>query len=181
MAEKPVITRIDLEEIYRNRVVIKKWYQGWDEDHPSAPNIEEELDGYLPIILTEYEKYGYTCEMADATHGRALRGTTTRIDFILSTNGWHIRKYPYGWTAKTQPIEDKLQPESVVQSAIAWCKQQGWVMREWPNGARAFKDKERPVRDASTILSMRRTIEAQYARGDLSSGNMKFYDFAFDY
>jgi hypothetical protein len=180
MTAKP-ITKVDIEEIAPGRSRVSYWYEGWDEDHPKQPDIMETVNLSAFRKLMELEDQGFTCEMPDANRGRALRGKITRIDFLMLPDGWHVKKYPYGWTAKTKPIEDKTLPESAIMKAVQWCREENWKVCQWPGGYRAWKGPEKPVRDAEAIRSMRKRVEDQLARGDLSSGPMKFYDFAFYY
>jgi hypothetical protein len=120
--------------------------------------------------------------MCDATHGRALRGETTRIDFTQANDGsFHVKNFPYGWTAKTKPISDEIKSESDYEQAILWCVASGWHVRRWPGGARAFKGAPQPVRDRASILTMRRKVEADMQNGRTNHQFQSGFDFALDY
>lgn len=176
------VTRIDLEAIDESghMVRISQWLEGWQEG--DAPQSSELVSGRsIMFILMDYEKQGYTCEMASRTLGRALRGKITRIDFVKLGSEYHIRKYPYGWTAKTKPLTDKIVSESEFTNAVAWCESaHGWTVRNWPSGARAWKGEPKPVRDRASILAVRANAERELHMGETGT-NKIFYDFAFDY
>lgn len=167
------ITRIDLEAVGASLVSVRQWREGWQDDGSTAPDMEELITGSIMFLLMDYEKQGYTCEMCDRAHGRALRGKTTRVDFVKKPDGWHLQKWPHGWTAKTLPITDEIKTEEQIEAAIAWCEGNGWtVHRINSDKARAWKGQPKPVHDRKTILRMRRIAEEE--RRDF------FVDFAFD-
>ena len=156
------ITRIDMERIGASAVMVRKWYEGWHQNDAGAPDIEEFVEsGSISYMLAEYEKQGYTVEMASQSKGRALRGKITRVDIILEGETWVMKKYPYGWTAKTRPIETKRFNHEEAQIAIQWLKDNRWVVLEWPGGARAWKGRPMPVRDRHAIQVMRRKFDEQ--------------------
>lgn len=183
MDERP-ITRIDIERIGARLLNIRQWYSGWRDDGSSPPDIDEIVEGQtIPGLLASYEKQGYTCEMCDSTHGRALRGTITRIDIIRMPDGWHSRKYPFGWTAKTRPLSDDIKSEAEIRQILEWCEAKKWTVRRWPGGARAFRGDPKPVRDRAAILAMRRRANEEM-RSPHQTGietGKTFYDFAFDF
>ncbi len=87
-------------------VRVRQWADGWqDGDAPALDDVE--IDKAIMYHLMDCEKHGFTVEMCDATHGRALRGRTDRVDFIQEADGWHVKKYPHGWTAKTKPTKSQ--------------------------------------------------------------------------
>jgi hypothetical protein len=174
------ITRIDLEMVGAgNLLTVRQWREGWREG--DAPDIDEMVEGSIMYKLMEYEKQGFAVWMADSSHGRALRGKVARVDFLKLDDGWHLQKFPHGWTAKTPAISDVLKTEAEIEAAIQWCQEQGWTVRRWNSGARAWKGEVKPVRDRAGILAMRRRVEAQFTRGENVGTNQIFYDFAFDY
>ena len=173
------ITRVDLEKAGTD-IVVKKWYEGWSEGSP-ADITSNEPRAFLVSILMKLEKEGFTVEMADSEHGRALRGTITRVDIVSLPDGFHYRKFPFGWTARTRPMSDERKTEEEVAEIIGWCKQKGWNVREWPGGYRAFKGAPMPVRDKASILTMRRKVEQDMALGRAHSDNRSQYDFALDF
>lgn len=173
------ITRIDLDQINPGTVRVRQWAEGWKEgDSPASDTTES---GSVMFKLMAYEKQGFTCEMADQNTGRALRGKITRIDFLKVGPKFVVKKYPYGWTAKTRPIQECDKTEAEWNDAILWCESHGWNVRRWPEGARAFKGEPQPVRDAKAIMSMRRRAETEFARRENIGSNKIFYDFAYDW
>lgn len=178
MRELTNITRIDLEQNGPLGVILKFWEKGWQPgDAPLAADYAEGATLYA--ILPQLEKAGFTCEMAERTLGRALRGEITRIDFAQTATGWKVSKYPFGWTAKTRPLTCEEKPAFDLDAALAWCSANGWHIRRWPGGARAFKGSPQPVRDQAAILRLRRQTEDAFFRG--KPDGRSAYDFAFDY
>ncbi len=177
------ITRIDIESIGSgNLLSVRQWYAGWRDDGSSPADIDEVVEGQsIPGLLAYYEKQGFAVWMSNNSHGRALRGTITRVDFIHLPDGWHYRKFPYGWTAKTRPLSDEIKTQAEVDEILEWCEAKGWTVRRWPDGARAFKGEPRPIRDRAAILSLRRRASTElYSFHQTGTGKV-FYDFAFDF
>ncbi len=102
---------------------------------------------------------GFVCRIHRNGSAKCLRDKPTRIDFENLGNGWMCRKYPNGWTTMTPASEIKPMTDEQAAAAIKWCKDNGWTVREFPGGARAFKGEVKPVRDAGAILRMRRAIQ----------------------
>lgn len=175
-----LITRIDLEKC-GDSVTVRQWYEGWTEGSPA--DISESLPGgYIVGLLMRYEKQGFTCEMADQDTGRALRGKITRVDLIKLPDGWHYKKFPYGWTAKTRPLTDEIKTDDEVLQIVEWCQARGWCVREWPGGYRAFQGGSPvPVRDGAAVRSIRRRVESDFSQGRTDGTNKRQFDFAFDF
>jgi hypothetical protein len=170
-------TRVDLELANNNGVIVKTWNGRWEEN--STPTTQKFMSGAVIYrLLMTLEDAGFTCEMCDANHGRALRGEITRIDIMQVSDKWIVKKYPYGWTGKTRPLSEKQLPDAEAEAAVQWCKKNGWTVREFPGGARAWKGEVKPVRDASTIMKMRRQVTANFQRGEIDSRRQ--FDLAFD-
>ena len=153
MAQKQ-FTRIDLEQAGPRQVIVKKWFEGWGQTS-CFDMMEFEIGTSVPALLAKYEQEGFTVEMASATLGRALRGRITRVDIIKTGNDWTIKKYPYGWTAKTKPLSQKVVTEQESNSAIQWLNENGWTVYSWDGGYRAWKGAPMPVRDRLSIRNMR--------------------------
>ena len=173
-----MITRIDLDElsptIYRER----QWPEGWQEG--DTPTSDQTFEGSLLRRLMELEKEGYTCESDRPGRGRALRGEITRCDFFLSGGAWTVKKFPYGWTARTYPITTEKKPaEFDIEETLAWCQENGWTVRRWPGGARAWKGEPLPIRDQRAVLIMRRRAENKLITGQKVPE--LFHDLAFDF
>jgi hypothetical protein len=176
------IARIDLEKIGANLIEVRQWYAGWRDDGSTPADIDEVVEGQtIPGLLAGYEKQGYTCEMCDKAHGRALRGAITRVDIVRLPDGWHYRKFPFGWSAKTRPLSDEIKTEAEIHEILEWCELKRWTVRRWPDGARAFRGEPKPVRDRAAILSMRRRASQELYLQHQTGTNKVFYDFAFDF
>ena len=154
--QKP-ITRIDLEAIGDGYVRVSFWREGWIEGN--TPDSLDMAQGAIFRLLMEYEKQGFTCEMCDPSHGRALRGQIARIDFEKILNVWHVRKFPYGWTAKTRPLSDTVKTELEITEAVMWCESHKWTVSKRDGQIRAWKGEAKPVHAANTIRNMRRRAE----------------------
>jgi hypothetical protein len=111
-----------------------------------------------------------------------IDGKPTRIDFILATKDGKqyviVNKLAeMGERAIVLSHEEK-SPEFKLQDALAWCKANGWAVREWPTGARAWAGgMARPVRTAAQIKRMRQKI-SDYI--DPSLIHAEGFDLAYD-
>ena len=173
------ITRVDLEKVGQSSVIVRSWRAGWNRDDAGAPDVEDFIEsGSIPALLAEYEKQGFTVEMAHAGVGRALRGEITRVDFVREHDGWLVKKFPIGWSAKTRPLTTETKPADFdLESALAWCQSHGWTVYRWDGGARAWKGQPKPIRDRATILTMRRKLTESLWKGE--SDNCSHFDLAF--
>jgi hypothetical protein len=178
--DKKTFTRIDIERLDGQTLSVDSWLEGWQEGQ-SADRKEIIQGRSIESLLFEFEKRGYTVEMASNSQGRALCGKTTRIDFIKLAGKFYVKKFPFGWTAKTRPIQETEKTEAEWEKAILWCESNGWNVRRWPDGARAWMGPVLPVRDAAGIRAMRRKAEAEFQRLENIGTNKIFYDFAFDF
>jgi hypothetical protein len=175
-------TRIDLEQNGAYGVIVRSWEDGWIEGDIASKTeyIENET---VFQVLSKIEKDGYTVEMCDRNTGRALRGEIIRIDFTQIGDTWNVKKYPYGWTAKTRPIKDETKPAGFdISAALEWAKKSGWIVREYPGGARAWKGELLPVRDGQTIKRMRNRADKAYYNGTPGDlGSRRQFDLAYDF
>jgi hypothetical protein len=175
------VTRIDLETTPGSEgkmVMVEQWYEGWTATSPCE--LYDQHPGPIASLLGQYERQGYAVWMCDSTHGRALRGEITRMDFIQFGALWQVRKFPYGWTAKTHPLITEQKPTDFdLEAALNWCEQHHWQIRRWPGGARAWKGEPMPVRDASTIRYLRRQVEKALQAGQIDVRN--HYNLALDF
>lgn len=83
----------------------------------------------------------------------------TRVDMKANVNGVFVQQFEDGWTAMTPPVERHTNAETSLADMVAWFKQRGWTVREWPGGARAFRGQPMPVRTKGEILRLRRRID----------------------
>ena len=179
MDTQKTVTRIDLETAGdTGKVLVEQWFEGWIATSPC--DLYQQQAGTVASLLQQYERQGYTVWMCDARIGRALRGEITRIDFVESGQGWQVRKYPYGWTARTHPLSLEEKPAGFdLEAALAWCEQRHWQVRRWPGGARAWKGELLPVRDSSSIRAMRRQVERNIMSNHTDV--RRAFDLAFDF
>lgn len=161
-------------EVCGNDLRVAKYLKG--HQHP-------DMFDYLPgtplmKVLKVLEEAGYAIRIHRDGKAQAIKDKVTRIDFLQDhKGGWVCKKYPQGWTASTPPISTKPMTAEQVAEAIQWCKDHKWIVREFPGGARAWRDKLQPVRDRAAILAMSRRIrESNFSRPD----NRRFFDFAYD-
>lgn len=161
MDQKP-IHRIDLERVGSTGILVSKWYSGWKQDGSTPCDIEDLVEGSIPALLAEYEKAGFVVWMANGSQGRALRGAITRVDILNDGNAWNMRKYCYGWSAKTPPIESKVVDAKQLEAALEWFHLKEWAVLEWDGGYRAFKGDPMPVRDRAAIQALRRKFNDEH-------------------
>jgi hypothetical protein len=89
-------------------------------------------------------------------------GQITRVDMISTpTQGVLVRKYAAGWTASSVAADIHFNQEQSLEQMIAWFEAQGWTVRKWPGGARAFRGKPLPVRSGPEIANLRRKMRAR--------------------
>ena len=124
----PTATRVDFERQGTN-VLISTWEGNWKEGSLPATYDYAEDTG-VERLLFECEKAGFTVEMCDSFHGRALRGDITRVDILKVDGKWLVRKFPHGWTARTRPISERPLTDDEANAAIIWMKSNHWNVRE---------------------------------------------------
>lgn len=82
----------------------------------------------------------------------------TRIDMAISQDGLRVMKYPDGWSIESQPIENYVNAAWSIDDAIAWLQKNGWTVRRWYYGARAFKGTLYPIRNTAQIKRKRKEL-----------------------
>lgn len=172
------VTRIDLARDGRH-VNVEYFFKGWQQNVSSPNQYGYGVETTVEALLQKFERQGFVVWMTDGQTGRALRGNITRIDFLLIEGQMHIRKYPYGWTARTPHMTDDIRTPEECEAAIKWCSDHGWLVRRWPGGGRAWAGPLLPVRDYSTIKMLRHQISQRRERGEADERN--HFNLAFDY
>ena len=157
----PTIHRIDLERAGTTGIFVRKWFAGWRHDGSTPCDVEDYVTGSIPALLAEYERAGFVVWMASGAQGRALRGQITRVDLIQADNTWTMRKYPYGWSAKTPPIEKKTVVPEMKDAALLWFREKQWTIFEYQDRFTAFKGEPLPIHDKATIQHLRRKAQEQ--------------------
>jgi hypothetical protein len=157
------ITRIDIEQISDDYLNLDCWYKGWREGQWQKPDECRIIEGRrLLELLNELSHNGYALtKLNDSKHWRALKGEIVRLDFIDTIEGWKVRKYPLGWTAKTQPLSEENKGKDFdIAAALDWLRKNHWTVMQWNGGARAWRYKIHPVRNAEEIRELRRRVNA---------------------
>lgn len=172
------VTKVELCQNGDLGCIVKEWAAGWQFGSPATAERYVQ-QGDVERILRELEKEGFCCYMPDPENGIALRGEITRIDFIVNLDGVRVKKWPFGWTFKTPPISDEQKPPAFnLDEALDWCQRNGWTVRRYPGGARAWKGEPQPVRDRATIQFMRKGIQRDFVNGRMDPRSN--FDLAFD-
>jgi len=115
-------------------------------------------------------------------NGNTKRANPSRIDFRVLESGVAVTKF------------DRVQDRSIpweqgceikrawgrkeLDDALAWCEENGYIVRRWAGGARAFKGELFSIRSASQINRMRDRLERAALAGKSDSG--MFFDLRYD-
>ena len=76
-----------------------------------------------------------------------------RMDFVILSDSVIVNKL--GDTGRLVVIDSETKPGFDVEAALAWCRSNGWTVRRWPGGARAWKYGLVPVRKQYEIIKLR--------------------------
>ena len=109
-----------------------------------------------------------------------------RIDFTLLGDGRVIVQKLHRDT-KTEPgrprdipTSTEIKPaEFALATALAWCRDNGYTVRQWADGARAWHGKPWPIRTRAQIRRKREQAEKQVARTG-GKGSLLMLNFAYD-
>lgn len=83
----------------------------------------------------------------------------TRMDFVVTPGGVIVNKLGTGLYGKLVVVKAETKPQSFeLETALDWCRSQGWVVRTWPGGARAWKHGLEPVRNSAEIIRLRQEL-----------------------
>ena len=111
-----------------------------------------------------------------------------RIDFIQMGNG-RVIVQKLRRDAETEPARPRdiplstevKSPDFALADALTWCRGNGYAVRQWPGGARAWRGTPWVIRTRAQIHRKRQQIEAQINRtGGSRSGSSLSLDFAYD-
>jgi hypothetical protein len=102
----------------------------------------------------------------------------TRIDFLVTGATTTVNKMGMNVFEKTIVAEGKTHKNFDLAAALDWLRVRGWTVREWPGGARAWRDGLKPIRSAREIIRLRDELRA-YPRPELE-GKAHTLDLAFD-
>lgn len=79
----------------------------------------------------------------------------TRMDFVILDGSVIVNKLGAGFYGKLVVLKSETKAGFDLETALAWCRSKGWIVRRWPGGARAWKYKLEPVRGHYEILKLR--------------------------
>ena len=103
-----------------------------------------------------------------------------RIDFAVVPSGVAVTKF---WLVEGRSVSllgSEMKPAGFdLEEALAWCEANGYTVRRWDGGARAWRGLPWPIRTRAQILRKRSEVERQALAGR-SGGNLLGLDFAFD-
>jgi len=111
-----------------------------------------------------------------------------RIDFSQMGDG-HIIVQKLRRDAETEPARPRdipvstevKSPDFALANALAWCRGNGYAVRQWPGGARAWKGSPWVIRTRAQIRRKRQQVETQISRtGGSKSSSLLSLDFAYD-
>jgi hypothetical protein len=93
-----------------------------------------------------------------------------RIDFtILEDDRINVLKLRRDTTDPAAPRDTPLPDGHEIKSAdfdleaaLAWCESNGYTVRRWPGGARAWKGEPWVIRTGWQIVKLRRKLEARW-------------------
>ncbi len=79
----------------------------------------------------------------------------TRMDFFVTGDRTTVNKLGMNVMGKTIVAEGKTVKNFDLAGALNWCRANGWTVRTWPGGARAWRYGLEPVRDSRQIRNLR--------------------------
>ena len=101
-----------------------------------------------------------------------------RIDMFQVPDGVRVMKWPVGWIPRTPPSVNYLNVEMTLDQMVEQLQSMdGWIVRKWASGARAWKGELRPIRTAHQIRKKRE----KYTRFPRPGMQLNCVDFAFDW
>lgn len=110
-----------------------------------------------------------------------------RIDFLLVNGKIIVQKLRRDIATdpahpRDIPVSHELKPASFnLEQALDWCKANGYTVRQWPGGARAWHGSPWPIRTRAQIHRKRTQAEKQGNRtGGSKNGSLLSLDFAYD-
>jgi hypothetical protein len=104
-----------------------------------------------------------------------------RIDFAVTATVVVVTKF---WSIGGRDVAprgpDTKPADFDLDGALAWCEENGYTVRRWDDGARAWKgDTPHPVRMRAQIWRRRERAERRALHGD-GGGSVLSRDFAYD-
>jgi len=93
-----------------------------------------------------------------------------RIDFLVLKDTVVVNKFECR-EGRDIPISHSVKPDFDLGAALAWCEGNGYTVRQWDTGARAWKGTPRVIRSRAQIIK---------ARARFSGEGKVHMDFAYD-
>ena len=114
-----------------------------------------------------------------------------RIDFTVTSEGQVIvqkfeRRRLRNGRKRDFPIATEIKPDGFnLRGALTWCESNGYTVRRWHRGARAWKGEPWVIRTRAQIYHKRRQVEQEVAEFIRRNPNrptpgLTFLDFAYD-
>lgn len=106
-----------------------------------------------------------------------FEGKITRIDLVDTQHGPVKRCWRAGWMPGDKPRLSDVAPLSegwTVETAADKLEAEGWTVRRWPNGARAWRIKPHPVRTGPYADKFRERLLANPPKA--LDGKITLYD-----
>lgn len=116
-----------------------------------------------------------------AQSGRLDMENITRIDMHQIPQGIVVHKFPHYWTAATPPASTTTNEAMTLDQMTAWLEENGWTVRRWPGGARAWKGEMMPVRTASQIRRKREELRQRWQDWNRQGVQVHALDLAYDF
>jgi hypothetical protein len=86
-----------------------------------------------------------------------------RIDFVTMSDGRTIVNKFRQDRSRDIPTSHEIKPTGFdLEAALAWCRENDYIIHKWNGDARAWRNQARPVRTAYQLLRMRRSLEAEW-------------------
>lgn len=143
-----------------------------------------DIDQYLATTnphranYTPQSKYtGGDYRQITAQENDLYAGRITRIDLVNTAHGPVKRCWRAGWMPGDKPRAADVAPLPAgltVEAAADKLEAQGWKVRRWPGGARAWRIKPRPVRTGEYANRFRDRLLANPPKG--LEGRVTSYD-----
>lgn len=83
-----------------------------------------------------------------------------RIDLFENPQGYIlVLKWRKGWAPGAPPCANDQNTEMDLDEMVDWLEREGWTIRRWPGGARAWRDGLRIIRTRGQILRKRKQLQ----------------------
>ncbi len=104
--------------------------------------------------------------MTIIAHDAANVNWPDRIDFaVLGSGQVSVTKFRHNAEQRRDvPLSHSIKDGGFsLNAALQWCTDNGYIVRSWPGGARAWKGEPWVIRTAHEIMRLRRQLELQWS------------------